>query len=309
MIGSFDRIGFRVHRLGFKSGDLDADLGGRCALVTGANSGLGKATALALAQRGAEVRMLCRNQQRGHEARDEIRRITGNKRVEVDVVDMSDQDSVRRFVGGAGLSKVDILVHNAGSLPSTRVLTPQGLELTFATHVVGPHLLTRLLEGPLRAGAESRVIFVSSGGMYTQPLRLEDLAWETRAYDGVVAYAQTKRMQVVLARAWAGQFAGSHVSLYSMHPGWADTAGVRSSLPRFHKLTSAILRTAEEGADTIVWLAVRQPAPGPGGFWFDRKERPEHLLPWTKSREDQEQAKEQALWNLCQQLTDHKGDI
>jgi NAD(P)-dependent dehydrogenase (short-subunit alcohol dehydrogenase family) len=183
-------------------------------------------------------------------------------------------------------------------LPATRQLTADGLELTFATHVAGPHLLTRLLEPALRASTDGRVIFVSSGGMYTQRLSLDDLGWERRAYDGVTAYAQTKRMQVVLAAQWAERLAGSAATAAAMHPGWADTASVRTSLPRFHRLLRPVLRSAEEGADTIVWLAARRPAPTPrGAFWFDRVARTTYYLPWT--REDA--PTRDALWARCEE--------
>jgi len=299
MIGSFDRIGFRRHARSFLAADLEVGLEGRCCLVTGGNAGLGKATALALAERGGRVHLLCRHAGRAEEARDEIRRATGNPAVEAEGIDVSDLASVRRWAEGARFEQVDVLVHNAGVLPAARGLTVDGLELTFATHVAGPHLLTRLLEGRLRAAAHARVIFVSSGGMYAERLRLDDLDWAQRRYDGVRAYAQTKRMQVLLARAWAGVFQGSAVSVYAMHPGWADTGGVRTSLPRFHRLTQSILRTPAEGADTIVWLAVKRPAPPSGGFWFDRQPRWTHYLPWTREGQDDRDA----LWALCQRIT------
>lgn len=299
MIGSFDRIGFLRHSRAFRPADLDLDLSGRLCLVTGGNAGLGRATAVALARRGATVHLLCRDAGRAEAARDEIRHATGNARVEFAVVDVSDLASVRHYVARAGLEKVHVLVHNAGAVPPRRVLTADALELAFATHVVGPHLLTSLLATPLRAAGDARVIFVSSGGMYTQRLDLEDLRWDHRRYDGVIAYAQTKRMQVLVAEAWAQAFAGAGVAVYAMHPGWADTSGVKTSLPRFYQLTQRILRSPAEGADTIVWLAACQPAPTPsGGFWFDRKPRRTHYLPWT--REDQ--ATRSRLWQECQRL-------
>jgi len=299
MIGSFDRIGFQRHSRAFRDADLAVDLAGRVCLVTGGNAGLGRATAEALAKRGATIHLLCRDAGRAEVARDEIRRTSGNARVELAVVNVSDLASVRRYVASAGLEKVHALVHNAGVLPPSRTLSEDGLELTLATHVVGPHLLTSLLDTPLRAAGDARVIFVSSGGMYTQRLALDDLRWERRSYDGVVAYAQTKRMQVVLAERWSRVFAGAGVSVYSMHPGWADTSGVKTSLPRFYKLTQRILRSPAQGADTVVWLAVCQPAPTPSGaFWFDRKARGTHYLPWT--REDQ--STRDRLWEECQRF-------
>ncbi len=297
MIGSFDRIGFYRHSRAFRVADLEIDLSGRVCLVTGGNAGLGRATSEALARRGATVRLLCRNAGRAEEARDEIRRTTGNPKVDFDVVDLSDLGSVRRFVAGGSVPKVHVLVHNAGVLPPRRILSAEGFELTLATHVIGPHLLTNLLTTSLRAAGDARVIYVSSGGMYTQRLSLQDLGWDSRPYDGVVAYAQTKRMQVVLAERWAQVLAGTGVSVYAMHPGWADTDGVKTSLPGFHKLTRPILRTAEQGADTVVWLAVCRPAPTPSGsFWFDRKQRSTHYLPWTLEG----QPVCDRLWELCQ---------
>jgi NAD(P)-dependent dehydrogenase (short-subunit alcohol dehydrogenase family) len=296
VIGSFDRIGFRLHSRQFRAADLLVDLSGRRCLVTGGNAGLGRATAEALARRGGAVLLICRNAGRAEAARDELRNVTGSREIEFALADMADLSSVRGFVAAAGLEKTHVLVHNAGVLPERRVVTDDGLELTYATHVAGPHLLTRLLAPSLRAAGDARVIFVSSGGMYTQRLELDDLRWEHRTYDGVIAYAQTKRMQVVLAEAWAEALGGGGVSVYSMHPGWADTAGVRTSLPRFYAFTRRLLRTADQGADTIVWLAVRQPAPPSGGFWFDRKQRGAHYLPWTRET----RAERDRLWQLCE---------
>lgn len=287
MLGSFDRIGFRRHARGFVAADTEVDLGGRVCLVTGGNAGLGRATAHALALRGATVRLLCRDAGRAEAARDELRRQTGSSAVDFDLLDVSDLSSVDGFVARTPLPRVDALVHNAGLLPDERRLTAQGHELTFATHVLGPHRLTHRLLPALSASGDARVVFVSSGGMYTQRLSLEDLAWERRRYDGVTAYAQTKRMQVVLAAWWAAHLGGAdgrggRTSVYSMHPGWADTGGVRSSLPRFHMVTRAVLRSAEEGADTTVWLVTRRPAPPPGRFYFDRAPRDEYYLPFTR---------------------------
>jgi NAD(P)-dependent dehydrogenase (short-subunit alcohol dehydrogenase family) len=299
MIGSFDRLGFERHRKRFRAADLEVRLDGRVCLVTGANSGIGRATSRALAARGAHVLLLCRDPGRGEEARDAIRRETGNPLVDLCRLDVSDLGAVRRAAAELRVEAVHALVHNAGTLPDRRIQTREGLELTFATHVVGPHLLTALLAGRLRAG-RARVVWVASGGMYLQRLSLDDLSWERRRYDGVVAYAQTKRMQVVLARQWARRFAGSGVEVHAMHPGWADTAAVRASLPRFHRVMEPLLRDAEAGADTVIWLVVCPNLPGPSGsFWFDRTRRWTHLLPWTA--ESPREAERLIL--LCDEIT------
>jgi len=297
VVPSFDRTGFRIHRLSFRAGDLDVDLSGRRCLVTGANSGIGYETALALADLGAEVGLLCRHRERAERAARQIREQTGNPRVFVELVDVSDLDSVRAAAARLSTSAVDVLVHNAGVLPSARIETRDGLELTLATHVVGPFLLTRLLRGELEKPLGGRVIWVSSGGMYTRRLELDDPNWTERAYDGVIAYAETKRAQVVLAELWAEALRGTSVSVNAMHPGWVDTPSVKSSLPRFHRVTRHILRSPAEGADTVVWLAACPRArEWTGRFFFDREVRRTHALPFTRESE----ADRRALWKLCE---------
>jgi NAD(P)-dependent dehydrogenase (short-subunit alcohol dehydrogenase family) len=297
IVPSFDRTGFRIHSLTFRAEDLDVDLSGRRCLVTGANSGIGYETALALADLGADVLLACRSLERGEEAAQRIRKQTGSSRVSVELLDMSDLASIRALAARLPEGPVDILVHNAGVLPGERIESADGMELTFATHVVGPHLLTRLLRKGLEQSSDARVIWVSSGGMYTRRLNLGDPDWKRRDFDGVISYAETKRAQVVLAKLWAEELRGSSVVVNAMHPGWADTASVKSSLPRFYELTRNLLRTPAEGADTVVWLAVCPRArEWSGSFFFDRKQRRTHLLPFTTET----QQDRRALWKLCE---------
>ena len=162
-------------------------------------------------------------------------------------------------------------------MPPQRTHTDEGFELTFATNVLGPFLLTNLLLDTLRRGAPLRIVNVSSGGMYTQKLDVDDLQLEQREYDPPAFYAHTKRCEVILTELWAERLRGSGVSVHAMHPGWADTPGVRTSLPRFRKLTRPLLRDSAQGADTIVWLATAdEPAERSGLFWHDREPRPLH---------------------------------
>ncbi len=297
---SFSRPGFRIHSLAFDPEDLDVDLSRQRCLVTGANAGLGFETALALADLGAEVELLCRNAERGEEAAGRIRQQTGNRRVRAEVLDVSSLDSVRAAAEKLGARPIDVLVHNAGLLPLERTESVDGHEITLATHVLGPHLLTRLLRPALEQAPTARVVWVSSGGMYTRRLTLDDVDWRERDYDGVLAYAETKRAQVVLSELWAEELRDTTITVNAMHPGWAETPGVRGSLPRFYQLTREILRTPAEGADTIVWLAASaRAADSTGLFFFDREPRRTHFLPFT--RESAEDRRE--LWTLCEKLT------
>jgi NAD(P)-dependent dehydrogenase (short-subunit alcohol dehydrogenase family) len=283
IVASFDRTGFLVHALSFDPQDLDVDLGGRRCLVTGANGGLGFETSLALADLGARVVLVCRDRSRGEAARDRIVEQTGNRAVELCLLDVSDLDAIREEAPKLAGEPVDVLVHNAGALDAERVETAAGLERTLATHVVGPHLLTRLLRPAFERSYDARVVWVSSGGMYTRRVELEDPNWTQRDFDGVTAYAEAKRAQVILSELWAEAFRGTSVRVNAMHPGWADTAGVRDSLPRFHRVARAILRTPAEGADTIVWLAAAHAAAQHRGrFFLDRTPRRTHLLPFTR---------------------------
>ena len=305
IVSSFDRTGFRIHSLTFEPGDLDVDLSGRRCLVTGANSGIGYETAQALADLGAQVVLLCRDAERGEQARSRIQEQTGNPRVALELVDMADLASVRETAGRLAARPVDVLVHNAGVLPDERVESPDGLELSFAVHVAGPFLLTQALRPQLEKSDDGRVVWVSSGGMYTRRLELGDPNWtQRRSYDGVLAYAETKRAQVVLSELFAESFAGTSVKVNAMHPGWARTPSVESSLPRFYQLTKHILRTPAEGADTVVWLAacprLRDVS---GNFYLDREPRRTHFLPFTRESEEDRRA----LWQLCEEVTGAAG--
>lgn len=301
---SFDRSGYRRHAQRFDPADLRVDLSNKTCLVTGANSGIGFATAEALARLGAEVRLLCRNAERGQAALQRIRASGPGARVHLDILDVSNLEAIRAYADALPVSQVDVLVHNAGVLPAERHLTSEGLELTFATHVAGPFLLTQQLRARLLDAESARVILVSSGGMYTQRLSLDDLAWSRRPYDGVQAYAQTKRMQVVLAKLFAERWAKTPASFHAMHPGWADTPAVQTSLPAFWKFTQGRLRTPAQGADTIVWLAAASSLPAPSGtFWFDRAPRSEYILPFKR----ESLASREALWSLCQSKTASPG--
>ncbi|MBK8014525.1 MAG: SDR family NAD(P)-dependent oxidoreductase [Deltaproteobacteria bacterium] len=298
---AFDATGFDRHAAAFDPDDGAVDLSGKVCLVTGANSGIGKATALSLARSNATVLLLCRSEARGLEAKRLIQAEAGHDRVHVEVVDMARLRSVCDLADRLQGERIDVLIHNAGALLSTRTMTEDGLETTWATHVAGPFLLTKRLIPRLATGA--RVIFVSSGGMYTQRLDLTDVAWHERPFDGVVAYAQAKRAQVILSELWAERL-GDRALVAAMHPGWVNTPGVEQALPRFYRFTRNRLRTPAQGADTVIWLA-KAPAARleSGRFWFDRKVASTHLMKRTKETESDRLG----LWKLCEEMTVDKS--
>ncbi len=281
---SFDRSGFERHARRFVEADLRVSMQGKVVLVTGANSGLGFSTARALAALGATVQLLCRDEARGQAALERIKTELPSADVHLSRLDVSRLADVRRFIE-TFRGPVDVLVNNAGVLPDTLTKTDEGHEVTFATNVLGPYALTEGLL-PRLLLSKGRVITIASGGMFTQKLDLAVLQGDVKRFDGVVAYAQTKRAEVILSEQWAQKH--PDITFSTMHPGWADTPAVRSSLPRFYKVTKGILRSPEQGADTIVWLAVAPRLTGKSGlFWFDREPVSPHFVAWTKENEHQ----------------------
>ena len=171
--------------------------------------------------------------------------------------------------------RLDVLVNNAGVMPGQRTRTVDGVELTFATHVLAPWILIDELTPLLRNAAPSRVIDVTSGGQYDQKIPGGDIESDRAKYGPKRIYARTKREELVLTEQWAQRLAGTGVHVHAMHPGWADTAGVRNWMPLFRALTRPVIRTPEQGADTIVWLGGAPEAVETTGlFWHDRRPRP-----------------------------------
>merc|ERR1711892_1173060 len=157
--------------------------------------------------------------------------------------------------------RLDVLINNAGCMVNKRELTDDQLEKNFATNTLGTFLMTRGMMNLLKKSEEPRVVTVSSGGMLVQKLDVDDLQFEKLSpFDGTMAYAQNKRQQVVMTEEWAREHAGVHFSV--MRPGWADTPAVRTSMPDFYEKMRDKLRTVDQGADTVVWLAVAKQAGG-----------------------------------------------
>ncbi|KAK9537154.1 hypothetical protein VZT92_004792 [Zoarces viviparus] len=280
----YTRSGYEAAATRFCPSDLEENLSGRCFMITGANSGIGKATAQEVSIRGGTVHMVCRNKSRAEAAKAEIVERSKNQNVHVHIVDLSNARQVWEFTQSfSESSSVHVLINNAGCMVNQREVTEDGLEKNFATNTLGTYILTTGLLPALRRAEDPRVITVSSGGMLTQKLNVDDLQFEKGPFDGTAAYAQNKRQQVVLTDRWASQHKDIHFSC--MHPGWADTPAVQTSMPSFHAKMQSKLRTEAMGADTAVWLAVSAAAiKQPSGLFFqDRKAVATHL-PLASSR-------------------------
>uniref|UniRef100_A0A0B6Y8B8 Dehydrogenase/reductase SDR family member 12 n=1 Tax=Arion vulgaris TaxID=1028688 RepID=A0A0B6Y8B8_9EUPU len=305
----YTKNGYEIASKNFNSSDLDVDIGHRSYMITGANRGLGLFVALAIAKKGATVHIVCRNKENGMEAQKNIQEQSLNQKVHLHVLDLSKPGDIMAFTkkftnDGQALN---VLINNAGVLVSgdKRQVTADGIETTFATNTLGVHILTLGLLPVLKNNEDPRVVIVSSGGMLVQKLDIRDLQFENMSkFDGTMAYAQTKRQEVVMA----SQYAKIYPEIYfsSMHPGWADTPGTQSSLPDFYTKMKDRLRSEEQGADTIIWLAISPAATklDSGLFFQDRKPAPTHLpLAWTKSSSTDEQALMDKLAELFQQFT------
>jgi dehydrogenase/reductase SDR family member 12 len=280
---------------------------GRVVLVTGAGSGLGQAASAGFARLGASVRALGRDQEPARAAAEAVRAQVPEGDVRPVACDVSSLAALREFAErfGAAEPRLDVLVNNAGVMPPERSRSADGHELTFTTHVLAPFALIALLRGLLESSAPARVINVSSGGMYTQRIPAGDLESEDAEYSPRAFYARTKREEVAITEMWARRLAGRGISVHAMHPGWADTEGVRQAMAAFRSVTRPILRTPEQGADTIVWLgAAPEAAIGTGGFWHDRRRRPTHyaLGPGADAPEDRER-----LWQRCRAVVEGAG--
>ena len=296
---SFTRAGYALRSRLYRWA-TPPSLEGKTVVVTGATSGLGRDLAFSFAARNARVILVGRDRARCERVASDIARTHPAAPTDIVVMDMADQASVR--AGAAAIAhlttSVDVLVNNAGAITPRWTASPDNIEVTVAAQVVGPFLLTSLLLPALERSQDSKVITVTSGGMYTWKFSLDELVMPPTDYDGVKAYARAKRAQVILAHAWADRGEHPTVRFVTMHPGWAATPGLAHALPTFYRLLRPLLRTPAQGADTALWLAS---APNSslrdGALYFDRRPRGEHKMKQTRPLDSV--ADQTALWQWC----------
>lgn len=266
----------------------------RVVVVTGATSGIGRAAAAEYARLGATVILVGRNRERLRAAAAHVRDFSGCEDAQVaffeaDLLRVADTQALARRIAAAH-PRIDVLVNNAGALFAERALTEDGFERTVAINLVAPFVLTEGLMDAL-AAARGRVVNMSSGGMYLQPLVLDDMHFERANFDGSKAYARAKRGLVALTRHWARRHRNTGIRFNAMHPGWVATPGVSASLPGFTRVMGRLLRDARMGADTAVWLGASSAAGHCNGeFFLDRRPHPTAVLPNTQVTPSQAQS-------------------
>ncbi len=244
----------------------------RVFLVTGANSGIGKATALGLARLGGTIVMGCRSATRGEAARQDIVRDSGNSKVYLEIVDLASEESTRSFAEEfkRKYPRLDVLINNAGIYTPHREVTPDGLERTFEVNYLAGFLLTHLLLDLLTKSAPSRIVNVSSSAHSGGTIHFDDLQAERR-YGGFGAYGQSKLAQILFTQELARRLQGTGVTVSACHPGVIRTnlgMGGTSAVVRFVRM---FFKSPEKGAETPIYLAISPEVERVTGQYFANK--------------------------------------
>ncbi len=279
----------------------DSDLHGKVVVLTGANAGIGRETAVELARRGATLVAACRTPAKAEAAAREIAVRSENTAVTPMACDLSSFASIRSFAAELGrrFDRVDVLVNNAGVWLEERSVTVDGYETTFATNHLGTFLLTSLLLDSLKAAKAGRIVVVASAMEKQGDLDFSDLQNE-RAYNGVRAYSRSKRANLHFTYELARRLSGGRVTVNALHPGvvrtnlGGDNTGVKSF---FFKLAKSFFMSAEDGARTSVYVASSPQLEGVSGRYFIKSR------PAFSSRASQDEQTGRKLWDISEDLT------
>lgn len=272
--------------------EIQANLSGKQCVITGASAGIGKELTRVLSGLGAEVTLACRDLGKARAVEAELKSENPKAKLRLEELDVSRVESIEAFAKRMATStpKLDILLNNAGGWVIERRLTADGFEQQWATNVLGPHLLTRLLSPSLSGGG--RIVNVAStaaGG-----LDLSDTQYEKRKYSGVSAYSATKQALRMLSWSWADRLQPEGVMVNAMSPGLVNTELNRNAKGFFavvFSITKLFGKTASDGADTAAWLAAApELATETNQFWENRR---------SISCKFRDQAEQARLFQLC----------
>jgi NAD(P)-dependent dehydrogenase (short-subunit alcohol dehydrogenase family) len=268
-------------------------IAGKRVLITGPTSGIGRQVAIELGRLSAHLVLACRNEAKG---RDVAREIAANRHagsVDVMHLDVSRRQSVQAFVAElvARHPPIDVLVNNAGTVQGERRESADGIELTFATNVLGYHRVTSGVLDHFTTGGTPRIVVVASA--FAGDVGLADLEFRRRPYDGLLAYRQSKACDRLWSWALARRLEPRGITVNAMTPGWVpDTELSRNLLPEVRQARARPGRTVAQGADTAVWLAASADVAGvTGRFFADRREMP---------CEFRDHDTEERLWRICE---------
>ena len=273
-------------------------MNGKICVITGANSGIGKATALGLAKLGANVVMVCRNQTRGEEARKEIIDKTSNKNIDLLIADLSSQQAIRQLVADfkKKYRQLHVLINDAGVVLRKRTLTTDGIETNFAVNYLAPFLLTNLLLDVLKKSAPARIINVTSGYYKRATINFDDLQSE-KDYSAFGTYAKSKLALVLFTRELSRRLKGTNVMVNVLHPG-VIKSNLGRDMSAFSRLfTKIFFKSPKKGAETPIYLASSPEVEGISGKFFMNKKEAE----FTEASGNEEIARK--LWDISAKLT------
>lgn len=280
----------------------------RTCLITGANSGIGRITALELARKGFDIIMLCRNLEKARPVRQEVKKVSQTGHVDLVWCDMASQSSVMQAAREVAdrYDRLDVLVNNAGLYIDKEQYSSDGIELTFATNHLGPFLLTNLLVNLLRKGSDPRIVTVSSEAhRWDRGFIIEELA-KPRKYNGMRAYGASKLCNILFANELAKRLADDGITSNSLHPGAVKT-NFGQSITSVQSLVFNLMRpffiSPEKGAETSIYLASSPDIAHETGLYFAK------CRPKTPSTAAQSQHNAGQLWTLSEQLTHLKSRL
>ena len=277
-------------------------------IVTGANAGIGKETAFRLAEMGAHVILVCRNEKKGIKALEEIREKTSNENLDLMICDFASLNSINDFVKSfkKKYKKLDVLINNHGTFSIRKALTEDGVETTFAVNHIGYFSLTLQLLDLLKASSYSRIVNVASSSNYSvKSLNIGDYNCEKRKYKMMDAYAESKLYNIMFTFLLSEKLKGTGVTANSLHPGYVKTnLGLNHFLLRLiAPLVKAGATSTEEGAKTSIYLATSEEVEGVTGVYYHKMK----LREPNKLALDQKAQKE--LWEISMKLTELSSNI